>query len=576
MHVRWLGEVDYAQTWAVQQAIFASRFDHLLLCTHPPVFTLGVRAKQQHLLTDPETLGASALRVNRGGDITFHGPGQLVGYPILTVAGKRGGGMADTVGYVHGLEQLLIDTVAGFGVMADRIRGLPGIWVDAATDSPRKLAAIGVRLSRGRSMHGFALNIDTDLDWYRHIVPCGIDDKGVTSLANEGVDVTLAEVVEALVDRLPQATLTTTHGPGVPTSKGPNTASRQPGPPVPGATMRICRQDVAWKVARHDQAAFTRAADRSAVADDEVAPRLAGRLAQVGVTSETAVNIRERKPSWMRVKLETGDEYRRMKRLSSELNLATVCEEAGCPNIYECWNESTATFMLLGERCTRACGFCLVDTQKPLTPDRDEPRKIAEAVAELGLDYAVLTMVARDDLADGGARHVATTVAAIGDRSPQTRVELLISDLAGSEDNLKVVTAVRPDVINHNIETVARLQRAVRPSAGYVKSLSVLARARAENIITKSGIIVGMGETVDEVKMTMADLAAVGVSIVTIGQYLRPTSRHLPVDRWWDPDEFAQLKVYGEQELGIAHVEASPLTRSSHHAASAFESAAPK
>jgi lipoic acid synthetase len=247
-----------------------------------------------------------------------------------------------------------------------------------------------------------------------------------------------------------------------------------------------------------------------------------------------------------------------------------VCEEAGCPNLSDCWADGTATLMVLGERCTRACGFCLVDTRKPLAPSADEPARVAEAIARMGLAHAVLTMVARDDLVDGGMAHVARCVEAIRERCPGTRIETLISDAKGDADSLGLLFDARPDVLNHNIETVARLQRAVRPSAGYARSLSVLARSKAAGLTTKSGLIVGMGETTDEIAGCLADLAGVGADIVTIGQYLRPTTHHLPVARWVEPSEFVEWKRLG-QSLGIGHVEASPLTRSSYHARQAAD-----
>ena len=271
----------------------------------------------------------------------------------------------------------------------------------------------------------------------------------------------------------------------------------------------------------------------------------------------------------MRARVKLGDEALAVKKTVRELDLVTVCEEAGCPNLSECWTEGTATFMVCGERCTRACGFCLVDTRKPGRLDVDEPDAVAEAVDRMGLAFVVLTMVARDDLPDGGASHMAATVSAIRDRVPAARVETLISDLRGSRAALDTVLESEPDVINHNVETVPRLQRAVRPSAGYGRSITLLARAKAAGSVTKSGIIVGMGETSDEVVSTLADLAAIGVDIVTIGQYLRPTSNHLPVVEWWSPDTFDQWKAIGEA-LGIGHVESSPFTRSSHHAAESF------
>ncbi|MFP5321837.1 MAG: lipoyl synthase [Acidimicrobiia bacterium] len=300
-------------------------------------------------------------------------------------------------------------------------------------------------------------------------------------------------------------------------------------------------------------------------------PRLSGRLAEAGVTE--GLSISSRKPDHVKARFKITDDYIRLKRTMRDLDLVTVCEEAGCPNIFECWADGTSTFMVAGERCTRKCGFCLVDTRRPQPLDADEPARVAEAVERMGLSFAVLTMVARDDLPDGAAGHVAATIRAIRARTPHVGVEALISDCKGDADSLQRIFDARPDVLNHNIESVARLQRAVRPSAGYARSLSVLARAKAAGLTTKSSIIVGIGETDDEVRQTMADLRAVGVDIVTIGQYLRPTTNHLPVARWVDPEQFERWAAEGEA-MGIGHVEASPLTRSSYHARQAADAAA--
>ena len=295
-----------------------------------------------------------------------------------------------------------------------------------------------------------------------------------------------------------------------------------------------------------------------------------GRLEQAGVND--GLTIATRKPEWLRPKVQHGREVLGLRNTLRELKLVTVCEEAGCPNLSECWAEGTATFMILGERCTRACGFCLVDTRKPVAPDADEPARVAEAVSRMGLAHAVVTMVARDDLADGGAAAVADTIAAVRDRTPGTTIEVLVSDFAGIGSSIDTVVAARPDIYNHNLETVARLQRAVRPSAGYARSLGGLSRAKLAGLTVKSGLIVGMGETDDEVRGALADLAGIGCDIVTIGQYLRPTSNHLPVARWVTPETFAGFKSFGES-LGIRHVEASPLTRSSYHARASAQSA---
>jgi lipoic acid synthetase len=230
--------------------------------------------------------------------------------------------------------------------------------------------------------------------------------------------------------------------------------------------------------------------------------------------------------------------------------------------------------MINGSRCTRACGFCQVDTRHPLPLDVGEPERVAQAVSRMGLAHAVITCVARDDLADGGAGGFAATIAAVRNRTPRTTIEVLISDCKGDPGSLDTIFGARPDVLNHNIETVARLQRAVRPSAGYARSLGVLARAKGAGLTTKSGIILGMGEREDEVLATLSDLRAVGVDIVTVGQYLRPSSRHLPVARWWTPGEFGAIQKAG-MAMGFAHVQASPLTRSSYHAREAAEASAP-
>ncbi|MBI2169019.1 MAG: lipoyl synthase [Actinobacteria bacterium] len=330
---------------------------------------------------------------------------------------------------------------------------------------------------------------------------------------------------------------------------------------------RVERQDVAWKERPSDLSAFSRG-ERAT----ETPVRLVARLEAAGVEAPDEESFR--RPEWMRVRANLGGDYRRLKRLMRGLDLHTVCEEAGCPNIYECWADGTATFMILGERCTRACGFCLVDTRKPEPLDEGEPERVAEAVAALGLAHAVITSVCRDDADDGGAAIFAATIRAVRRVSPATAVEVLIPDCKGDEAALATIFDARPDVLNHNLETVARLQRAARPSAGYARSLGVLARAKAAGLTTKSGLILGMGEEPHEVRGAMADLAAAGVDVLTVGQYLRPSPLHLPVAKWWRPDEFAELREYGVG-LGFAQVEAGPLVRSSYHAQEAVRAAAP-
>ncbi|MEE2767759.1 MAG: lipoyl synthase [Actinomycetota bacterium] len=518
--VRWLGRVRYRDSLALQRGIYANGTDdHLLLLEHHPVYTLGVRGSLEHLLASPEEVGADLEQADRGGDITFHGPGQLVGYPLLHLPGKRGGGMADTVAYVRSIEDLIIEVCVDLGLNdIGRVDRYPGVWVEPDGPNPRKLAAIGVRLSRARTMHGFAFNVDPDLSFFDRMVPCGIADYGVTSLAVEGVTATMAEVVERIVERA--------------------VAHWAQGP--------VERADVSWP---------------------EQAPNLRPSGHRTGRNGSVEL---ERKPEWMRVRLDTGPGYRRLKSLMRERQLVTVCEEAGCPNIFECWNDGTATFMINGERCTRSCGFCMVDSRRPAGLDPNEPNRVAAAVAEMDLSHVVVTAVARDDLPDGGASAFAATIAAVRDAKPTAAVEVLIPDCKGDPEALNVIFDAGPEVLNHNIETVARLQRLVRPSAGYARSLSVLARARAAGLTTKSSIMVGLGENNHEVDGCLADLAAVGCDIVTIGQYLRPSADHLPVERWVEPEAFKRWQQVG-QTLGIGHVEAGPLTRSSYHARQAAE-----
>jgi lipoic acid synthetase len=527
LRARWLGRVRYEEADVLQRALHGrTSSDYLLLLEHPPVYTLGSRANLDHVLVPPASVGAELVRADRGGDVTYHGPGQLVGYPIITLPGWRDG-IHDVVDYVRRLESVLIATFADFSVQTCRRPGLTGVWV-----GDEKLAAIGVRVARGRTRHGFAVNVDPDLSMFDHIIPCGIRGKGVTSLGRLlGSAPTMREVIDRAAHHF----------------------SAEFG------YSSIDRHDVAWRSPRTKSSNPAAAPQNSAVA----------RLADAGVRLSVE-EPRSRRPEWMRVRANLGAGYRATQRLMRSLDLHTVCEEAGCPNIYECWADRTATFMILGDRCTRACGFCLVDTRKPLALDLREPSRVADAVAALELEHAVVTSVARDDLPDGGASGFAATIAAIRLRMPGTTIEVLIPDCKGDRKALTTIFDARPDVLNHNLETVARLQRAVRPNAGYARSLSVLAAARDAGLITKSGLMLGLGETDHEVRAAIADLRSVGVDILTLGQYLRPSAAHLPIVRWWQPDEFSALGDYA-REQGFSHVEAGPLVRSSYHARRAVD-----
>ena len=281
-----------------------------------------------------------------------------------------------------------------------------------------------------------------------------------------------------------------------------------------------------------------------------------------------------RHPEWIRARIPTGENYQELRGIMRGLSLNTVCEEAHCPNIGECWEQRTATIMILGDVCTRACGFCAVKTGRPTWNDEDEPRRVAEAVRRMALEHCVVTSVARDDLPDGGAHIFAETIRALRRESPGMGVEVLIPDFNGDEAPLRTVMAAQPDILNHNIETVERLQRAVRKRARYDRSLGVLERAKAYaveitgntgTVHTKSSLMVGLGETREELSQAFRDLRVVDCDILTVGQYLRPTTNHLPLVRYYHPTEFAEMKAEA-LELGFKHVESGPLVRSSYHA----------
>lgn len=285
-----------------------------------------------------------------------------------------------------------------------------------------------------------------------------------------------------------------------------------------------------------------------------------------------SINPKPNRPDWLRAPAPVGENYRDLKGLIERLRLHTVCESAACPNVGECWNHRTATFMILGNVCTRRCGFCAVQKGGPLPVDYDEPRRVAEAVAAMGLKFAVVTSVNRDDRKDGGAEFFAMVIRAIRERVPECGVEVLVPDFQGSHAAMDTVMEAAPDVLNHNTETVPRLYRQVRLGARYERSLDMLAYAKqiSPGTPTKSGLMLGLGETMDEVLAVMRDLRAHNVDILTLGQYLRPSPRHLPIVRYATPAEFAELRQAGV-EMGFGHVESGPLVRSSYHAARAVD-----
>ncbi len=533
LRTRWLGRLPYTEAWDLQRAFHEGKAvgrtqdDYLLLLEHPPVFTVGRNGSIANLLATQAAVleaGAEVHHVDRGGDITFHGPGQLVGYPILSLNDPK-----QVVPYVRRLEEALVRTIAGLGVEAWTEPGLTGVWT-----SQGKVAAIGVKVSRRVTMHGFALNLHPDMGFFAMMNPCGITDRGVTDLSRlTGRRVTIEEAVEALLPNFEEVF-------------GYTESERQFASYVRGQGRAE-----GFEVDRL-LASGTFSPERRTQQPVLINGRLAGEPPR---------------PEWMKVTARLDGDYLELKKLMRSLELNTVCEEANCPNIYECWGMGTATLMILGDKCTRACSFCNVTTGKPTELDVFEPYRAAEAIRKMALKHAVITSVNRDDLDDGGSAIFAHTITETRRRSPGTEIEVLIPDFKGERDALQTVMDAVPEVLNHNTETVLRLQRDIRTSANYGRSLALLWRAKqmAPEGLTKSGLIVGMGETREEVMGALADMRAVGVDIITIGQYLRPTAGHRPIHRYVHPDEFADYKAFGEGR-GIPHVESGPLVRSSYHA----------
>ncbi len=544
-----LGRESYESALAIQRRLLEEvKADenspaYLLLLEHdPPVITLGRSAGSEHILASQEQLSREGIEVResaRGGDVTYHGPGQLVGYPIirLTRSGRT------VRGYVRSLEEVIIRLLGRFGLSARRREGLTGVWV-----GDEKIAAIGVAVSRWVAWHGFALNVSMDLSHFDFIVPCGIDGCKVTSMERLlASEVSIQEVKKQLVECMAEVF-------------GFEPVGWAGGPPS------LCqRTKVGLRPSLQNQG---------------------GPPAQPTVPSH-----RGRFPAWLRRRIPPAGRSGEVRRLLADLKLETVCSSANCPNMSECFGRGTATFMILGSTCTRSCRFCAVPTGKPTQPREDEPAAVAEASERLGLKHVVITSVTRDDLSDGGAGHFAKTIRAVQTRLPQTTIEVLTPDFGGDEAAIDTVLSAGPDVFNHNIETVPRLYSHVRPQARYKRSLQVLkyatcrlgrqahlpyaneqrwASGPAYRLLTKSGLMVGLGETNDEIRDVMRDLREAGCDILTIGQYLAPSSEHVPIERFVEPSEFDALRT-DALEMGFSAVAVGPFVRSSYRAEEVFK-----
>ncbi len=479
-----LGRLAYRWAYLLQKRLVAARRadrigDVLLVGEHPPVITLGRGGGVEDLRVGRDrlaTLGVGLEFTERGGRATYHGPGQLVFYPIFKLRPNR---LHDLL---WALEEATIRALARYGVAAHRDPDHPGVWVGRD-----KIAAVGLAVNRDVTFHGLALNVAPDPDHFGLIVPCGLADRGVTSMA-----------------RL---------------------LGRPPG--LLGVERAFC-EELAGVLGRGWQVGFQQA-------------------------------------PWLVAPAPAGETVAWLEGLFRQERLHTVCEEALCPNIGECWAGGTATFMLLGDTCTRHCRFCAVASGRPAALDPLEPYRVARAAARLGLRHVVVTSVARDDLPDGGAGQFAATIRAIRQRLPHATVEVLIPDFGGSLRALDLVIAARPDVLNHNVETVPRLYPVIQPRKDYRRALGVLAYAHRAGLKTKSGIILGMGETRGEVVAVLADLRQAGCDVVTLGQYLQPTDRHLEVAEYIHPVEFEWYREVA-LALGFEEAAAGPLVRSSYRA----------
>ncbi len=497
----------YRDIWRLQKEVVEAKVqshleeDVILLLEHEPVFTLGRRGNRDNLLIPEEFLvdkGIDLVHVERGGDITYHGPGQLVAYPIFDLRRAALG----VVEFVERLEEVMIRIAADFGVRAKRNPKNRGAWV-----GPKKLGSIGVAIRHGISYHGLALNIRNSLKPFSWINPCGLQGTMMTSISIES---------GRMVD------------------------------------MKEARASMS----RHFEEVFS-------IRLKHVSP---------SVLYRRRAASRNRKPDWLRIRLPSGPVFGKTRAFLTEAGLYTVCDEALCPNRGKCFSEGTATFLILGERCTRNCRFCAVKNGTPVPPDPDEPARVAKAALTMGLEYVVITSVTRDDLPDGGAEQFYQVVKEIRKTLPHAGIEVLVPDFQGDKEAIGKVAAASPHVLNHNVETVPRLYRDVRPKADYERSLELLVRVKAagKHIVTKSGLMLGLGEKDYEVEKVLQDLLEAGCDIVTLGQYLQPSPKHIRVQQYVRPEEFdgwAQKAL----SMGFKAVASGPLVRSSYKAKKLYE-----
>ena len=538
LNIRWLGKLPYGEAYILQKGLHSatsqesSPFDYLLLLEHNNVVTIGRSGDINNLLVSKNILNENNIEffeTDRGGDITFHGDGQLIGYPIIRLDDPK-----KVVPFVRKIENVIIDSLAELSIEAFSKTDDTGVWTKEG-----KIASIGIKVSKWTTLHGFSLNISENTKGFDFINPCGSSDEHVVSIQQYDETVSFKEVTEIISRKFVEI---------FKYEKVDKQFSQ--------FTPRQLKKKKEFHIDQLVNKGVFNASKNS-----------------VPITLNSSVKSEPERPEWMKVKANLGKDYLSLKSLIKEKRLNTVCEEASCPNIYECWSMGTATFMIMGDTCTRACGFCDVNTGKPCDLDMDEPYRVAESVKIMGLTHAVITSVNRDDLDDGGSAFFAKTIDEVRLENNQTSIEVLIPDFKGSKEAIDNIINANPEVLNHNLETVPRLQREIRTAASYGRSLALLQYAKESHFLgkTKTGLIVGMGEEFEEVIAVLKDLSRINIDIVTIGQYLRPTQRHRLIDRYVSKEEFEQYKTIG-QELGIPHIESGPLVRSSYHAKDSFAS----
>ena len=539
LNIRWIGKLPYLEAYDLQLGIHRSvsqnneNEDYLLLLEHDGVITSGRSAKKNNLLVSEEELsnkGIDFFETDRGGDITYHGEGQLIGYPIVRMSDPK-----KILPFVRSLENVIIDSLKEFSIDSYTKEDDTGVWTASG-----KIASIGIKVSKWTTYHGFSLNIFDNLEGYDLINPCGNKSEQMSSIHQFNDEISFEDVSNVISKNFVKIF-----------------DYEQIDKQFAQFTPKQLKTNKEFNI-------------------DEMVKRgvFKPNKNSIPITIRGALPTEPTRPEWMKVKANLGNDYIKLKNLLSEKKLNTVCEEASCPNIYECWSMGTATFMIMGDVCTRACGFCDVKTGKPGQLDLEEPIRVAESVKAMQLTHAVITSVNRDDLHDGGSLFFADTIRAVKQLNEKCNVEVLVPDFKGLRSAIDNIIFADPEVFNHNLETVPRLQREIRTAASYGRSLSLLEYVKQQGFMgkTKTGLIVGMGETKDEVVSVLKDLSKIDIDIVTIGQYLRPTAKHRPIDRYAPVEEFEDYKLIG-QSFGIPHVESGPLVRSSYHAKDSFASA---